>query len=215
MHSSTAAGQPPGLVRETGRNPVSPQPERQVSRTFPSPPFFLETHRTSTHARLPYGSEGRRHVPFHPQIPQRLGTDNRVRTRLLRHRDRDGLEGGAPRRGGGLWAGFIAGAGRDEGGVTCRPPPVEGRGLGAEGRGLGAVGRGGLPANSLLRERPGGCGRLRAPAGKEGRAGFVGGGRMQAKPGTAGRGASGDSARSGRPSEGARPLADPLTRRWA
>lgn len=66
------------------------------------------------HPRFPYGSEGRRHVPFHPQIPQRLGTDNRVRMRLLRHRDRDGLEGGARRRGGGLWAGLMAGAGRGE-----------------------------------------------------------------------------------------------------
>ena len=76
------------------------------------------------HPRFPYGSEGRRHVPFHPQIPQRLGTDNRVRMRLLRHRDRDGLEGGARRRGGGLWAGLMAGAGRGE---PAREPPASGR----------------------------------------------------------------------------------------
>ena len=72
--------------------------------------------------------------------------------------------------------GASCGAGRGKGGVTCRSPLVEGRGLGAEGRGLGTVGWGGFPADLLLSELPGGCGRLRAPAGKEGRAGLVGGG---------------------------------------
>lgn len=65
--------------------------------------------------------------------------------------------------------GASCGAGRGEGGVTCRPLLVE-------GRGLVAVGWGGFPADLLLRELPGDCSRLRAPAGKEGRAGLVGGG---------------------------------------
>ena len=89
--------------KETGQNPESPQPERQVSGTLPFPPFFLETHRASTHPRLPYGSEGRRHAPFHPRIPQRLDTDYRLLTRLPRHSDRDvllvGRAGGEEGRG--------------------------------------------------------------------------------------------------------------------
>ncbi|CAI9173710.1 unnamed protein product [Rangifer tarandus platyrhynchus] len=209
MHTSTAAGQPPGLVRKRQDRILYP---RNLKDRFLglSPLFFpwkpTELPRTPGSPMAPR-ADATHLPPTDPSAPQHLSTDDRVRMRLYVIAT---ATASRVRRAGGTWAGLLGGAGRGEGEVTCCPPPVE-------GRGLGAVGPGGLRADSLLLEQPEGCGRLRAPAGKEGQVGLVGRGRMRAlaKPGTAGHGAGGDAALPGRPSEGARPLADPLTWRWA
>lgn len=134
-----------------------------------------------------------------PQMQQHFSVADRVRLRRLRHRDSDGLVGGARRREAGRGLGWGGGAACGEGGVTCSQPLV------GDARGQGAAESGGLPADLLPGEQLG-AGWVRVRAGRKGRLGSWGRAGALAKPGTAG---------SWEGSDGARPLTDPLTCRWA